>query len=81
MDWYDVWGEAEIDTGGRTFRTRCTMRETYGSPTQPMTEAMVEEKFVECASLTHAPEQARRLLEALRQIEDASDINDVANLF
>ena len=81
VDWYDVWGEAEIDAGGRTFRTRCTMRETYGSPTRPMTEAMVEEKFVECASLTHAPEQARRLLEALRQIEDASDINDVANLF
>ena len=81
LEWLKVRGSAEIETGGKTYRAAYTMGETLGSPGVVMPEEMVEEKFLEATSLSLSPDQAQRLLDALRRIEEVSDINDVAARF
>ncbi len=81
LDWLAIRGTAEIDIGGETHRTTCTMRETYGSPGMDMPEDMVTEKFRETAAGTLSTEQADRLLAALRDLESIADIRDLAGLF
>ena len=81
LDWLAIRGTAEIDVGGKTHRTTCTMRETYGSPGMDMPEDMVTEKFKETTAGTLNGEQADRLLAILRGLESVADIRDVAALF
>ena len=81
LRWQDIRGSVEIEAGGETHRASYTMGETLGSPRTNMPEAMVEEKFMEATSLSLSPEKGHGLLEALRRIEEVSDINDVAALF
>ena len=78
LRWLDVRGSAEIDVGGETYRAAYTMGETLGSPGNNMPEAMVEEKFMEATALSLSWEQGNDLLDALRGIEELSDVNDLA---
>ena len=77
----DIRGTAQIDAGSRTYQAACTMGETFGGPGMAMPEAMVEEKFLEATSLSLSPSRARALLDALRRIEDVSDITELARHF
>jgi 2-methylcitrate dehydratase PrpD len=81
VNWLDIAGTADVEAGGKTYRERCTMRDTWGSPGMDMPEPMVEEKFVECASPRMDRPAALRLLAALRAIETCPDINRIAALF
>ncbi|MBM3502576.1 MAG: MmgE/PrpD family protein [Alphaproteobacteria bacterium] len=78
VNWLDIRGTAEITVGGKVHRARCTMRETYGSPRMDMTEAMVEQKFLESTSTTLPTDRARRLLALLRRLEEIRDVNEIA---
>ncbi|MBM3504876.1 MAG: MmgE/PrpD family protein, partial [Alphaproteobacteria bacterium] len=81
VNWFDIAGTAEIDSGGQTYRKRLTMRETYGRPGKQMTEAMVRKKFLESTSLSLTRERALSLYRALQEIDHVPDINDLAAQF
>jgi 2-methylcitrate dehydratase len=77
----ETGGAAEIVVGNATHRAAFVNGETYGSPKVPMTDAMLEAKFLEVTSLSMAPERARALLSALRRLEEVDDINRLAEKF
>ncbi|MBM3503596.1 MAG: MmgE/PrpD family protein [Alphaproteobacteria bacterium] len=80
LRWFEIGGAAEIVAGGKTFRRGYTIAETYGSPGVDMTDAMVEEKFLECTSLSMSAERARKLLAGTRRIAEFADINELVAL-
>ncbi len=81
LRWMEIRGSAEVEADGRVYSSKTlTMRDAYGSPGMDMPEEMVESKFMESTSLSLGVDRARRLLDALRRIEEANDINDLAAL-
>lgn len=74
-------GAAEVHVGGQVYRRSYLNGETYGSPGMPLTDAMVEEKFLELTSLSMDAARARKLLDAVRRIDEVGDINDLVAKF
>ena len=70
--------DVEIKTRRGTFS--CRVDKGPGSSAWPMTEAEHEEKFLACASRTLTVEQARTLLDLLRQCDELSDIGRLARV-
>ena len=48
-----------------------------GSPKVPMTQAQVEEKFLDCATQALSPEASKKVLAALNALPDLPSFNDV----
>ncbi|MBM3502578.1 MAG: MmgE/PrpD family protein [Alphaproteobacteria bacterium] len=80
LRWLDISGAAEIEAGGNVYRGERRLRDTYGSPAAPMTQAMVENKFMDATSRSMPAAKARTLFAALQTIERVADVNDIAKL-
>ena len=80
LRWLDIRGSAEVDVNGHTFGATRTMRETYGSPSAEMPETMANEKFFETTAPCLDGTRAEQLLLALKEMDKAADINDIAAL-
>lgn len=76
-----VMGTAEVHAAGRIFAARRSLGDTFGGAASPMTDTMVEDKFMAATSLSLPAARGRDLLARLRGIDDVRDICDLAAHF
>jgi 2-methylcitrate dehydratase PrpD len=62
--------------GGQKLTSR--IEHCIGSESQPMTDAQLEEKFLDLAETSIGAERGRKLIAACRAIETASDVGMIA---
>ena len=67
--WYFTLKDGQVLEARRDYAT--------GSPKVPMTQAQVEEKFLDCAAQALSPETSRKVLAALNALPDLPSFNDV----
>jgi 2-methylcitrate dehydratase PrpD len=76
------YGDLEITTvQGQVHRRRIT--QPFGHPTNPMTDAALREKFMDCASHARRPmseENLQKLFDSILTLEKFSDIREVTSL-
>ena len=76
-DFLAVDGWVRLETGGRVLTGAKTMAETYGSPTTPMTPAMLREKFLRVTEPTLGPRRAEAAWERLNEIDEVDDVREL----
>ncbi|MSO64727.1 MAG: hypothetical protein EXQ85_02795 [Alphaproteobacteria bacterium] len=80
LDWLALPNGIEVRAKGKAHRGRMAFRDVLGSPGNPMTPAMFEEKFLRLAATVIGAPRAQELLTALNHIESAANVNTIAAL-
>ena len=76
-DFLGVDGWVRLEARGRQFGGARSMADTYGSPTTPMSAAMLEEKFLRVSEPTLGHRQAGAAWERLNDIDRIDDVREL----
>ena len=73
-------GWVRLEAGGRVLTGAKTMAETYGSPTTPMTPAMLEQKLFRVSEPALGRASAEAAWGGLNEIEEVLDVRELVGV-